>query len=102
MAFLGFELHKTYLSLSNSDFLKFVQQEIETLDPRSLSRLSRSIRAEIEEVELVYESADRNPLFSIILKSVVLANHDQVNSVNLSIWHLNQSLKVYEPLLEPL
>lgn len=99
---LCYEVNKTYLFLSNSDFLKFVQEEIEKPDPRPLSRLSRSIRAEIEEVELVYESTDRNPLFSIILKSVVLANHDQVNSVNLSIWHLNRNLKVYEPLLEPL
>lgn len=49
----------------------------------------------------MYECASRNPLISIRLRPLFLTTEGNTNTVNFSVWHLNRSLKLYEPIIEP-
>lgn len=92
-----------YLKSKHFDFIKFIEEEINKPDEqgRHLEQPNRLYTLRVEEVELVYECADRNPLVSLRLKPIFLTTEGQVNSLTLSIWHLNRKLKLYEPVIEP-
>lgn len=40
-------------------------------------------------------------MVSIRVKPLFLTTEGNVNTINFSIWHLNRSLKLYEPIIEP-
>ena len=101
--FVSNELYKTYAFLrrSNFDLLKLIGEEI--THPDELGRVIRQeqpqLNFRVEEFELIYECADHHPLLSLRMKPIFLTTDGHVNTLNLSVWHLNRSLKLYEPVL---
>lgn len=50
---------------------------------------------------MIYECADKHPLISVRLRPIFLTNEGQINQINLSVWHFNRDLKLFEPIIEP-
>jgi hypothetical protein len=103
--FLVNEIHKiwVYLKSKNFDLVQFIEEQMSAPDEkgRVLEQVRKDVNIRIEEFEVIYECADKHPLISVRLKPIFLTNEGQVNTVNLSIWHLNRTLKLYEPVIEP-
>lgn len=103
--FLFNEVNKIqiYLKRKNFDIIQFLEEEMNAPDEkgRVLEQVKKNINIRVEEFEIVYQCADKNPLISLRLKPISLTNEGQVNTINLSVWHLNRNLKLYQPVIEP-
>jgi hypothetical protein len=104
--FLVYELKKIqrFLSTNKFDAVAFVETEFNHPDEKGRVAVHSEKRfsMRVEELELIYECGDKNPLLSVRFRPLFFTNEGEMNSVHLSVWHLNRALKLYEPIVEPL